>query len=194
MESSETLSKILKFPKAFLDWLIQSIVGTAVVFGVCFLVWKFFKDHILELPPLMKWPILIGFACFASVPLMAVIMIGVYRFFWTLYPGLIKESSRQMLTDPMIFETVDGESSVEGLYLERDKTRVKFKRVDNHKEVIVEIRLLSEETIEEINTQEWAKQHLKKNINPGDKIDFGNVPETHHLKNEERKKKRPDAQ
>ena len=54
MKSSETLSKIFKFQKAFLDWLIASIVGTAVVFGVCFLVWKFFKDHILELPPVMK--------------------------------------------------------------------------------------------------------------------------------------------
>ena len=63
MKSSGTLSKILRFPKAFLDWLIQRIVGTVVVLGVFFLVWKFFKEHILELPPLMKWPRQIGFTC-----------------------------------------------------------------------------------------------------------------------------------
>ena len=95
--------------------MIQSIVGTAVVFGVCFLVWKFFKDHILEFPPLMKWPILIGFTCIASVPLLAVILIGLYKFFWTLYPGFVKETSRSTIADPMIFETDDGEVSVEGL-------------------------------------------------------------------------------
>lgn len=115
MKNSETLSKILQFPKAFLDWLIQSIVGTAVVFGVCFLVWKFFKEHILELPPLMKWPRLIGFTCFASVPLLAVILIGLYKCFWTLYPGFVKEGSRRTTADPMFFETDDGEVSVEGL-------------------------------------------------------------------------------
>ena len=88
MKSSGTLSKILRFPKAFLDWLIQRIVGTAVVFGVCFLVWKFFKEHTLELPPLMKWPRLIGFTCFASVPLLAVILIGLYKFFLDSLPRL----------------------------------------------------------------------------------------------------------
>ena len=97
MKSSETLSKILKFPKAFLDWLIRGIVGTAVVFGVCFLVWKFFKDHILELPPLMKWPILIGFACFAFVPLLAVILIGLYKFFGLSAPALLKRQAGQRL-------------------------------------------------------------------------------------------------
>ena len=115
MKSSGTLSKILKFPKALLDRLIQSIVGTAVVFGVCFLVWEFLKDHILELPPLMKWPILIGFACFASVPLLPVILIDLYKFFWTLYPGFVKEGRRRTTADPMFFETDDGEVSVEGL-------------------------------------------------------------------------------
>ncbi|MAI70576.1 MAG: hypothetical protein CMM01_06660 [Rhodopirellula sp.] len=194
MKSSNILSKIFEFPTAFLDWLIKSIVGTAVVFGVCFLVWKFFKDHILELSPLMKWPILIGFACVAFVPLLAVILIGCYKVLWALYPGLVKEASRKTLAEPMIFETDDGELSVEGLYLDRDRTRVKFNRVDDHREVIVEIRLLSEETIEEINNREWAKQHLKNNVNPGDKIDLDNVPETHHLEDEETKKKRPDVQ
>lgn len=115
MKSSGTLSKILRFPKAFLDWLIQRIVGTVVVLGVFFLVWKFFKEHILELPPLMKWPRLIGFTCFASVPLLAVILIGLYKFFWTPYPGFVKETSRSTIAGPMIFETDDGEVSVEGL-------------------------------------------------------------------------------
>lgn len=88
MKSSGTLSKILRFPKAFLDWLIQRIVGTVVVLGVFFLVWKFFKEHILELPPLMKWPRLIGFTCFASVPLLAAILIGLYKFFLNSLPRL----------------------------------------------------------------------------------------------------------
>ena len=115
MKNSETLSKILHNPKAFLNWLMQSIVGTAVVFGVCFLVWKFFKEHILELPPLMKWLRLIGFTCFASVPLLAVILIGLYKFFWTSCLGFVKETSRSTIADPMNFETDDGEVSVEGL-------------------------------------------------------------------------------
>ncbi|MGC6549220.1 MAG: hypothetical protein ACON5D_07685 [Rubripirellula sp.] len=115
MKNSETLSKVLQFPKAFLDWLIQRIVGTAVVFGVCFLVWKFFKEHILEPPRLMQWPRLIRFTCFASVPLLAVILIGLYKFFWTPYPGFVKETSRSKTADPMFFETDAGEVSVEGL-------------------------------------------------------------------------------
>ena len=35
---------------------------------------------------------------------------------WTLYPGFVKEASRRTIADPMIFETDDGELSVEGLY------------------------------------------------------------------------------
>ena len=97
MKSSETLSKIFKFQKAFLDWWIASIVGTAVVFGVCFIVWEFFKDHILEFPPLMKWPILIGFACFASVPLLAVILIGLYKFCGLSTPALLKRQAGERL-------------------------------------------------------------------------------------------------
>ena len=65
-----------------------------------------------------------------------------------------KEKARQQLiSTPMIFKTKDGKFSVNGLYLASNSTHVRLKRVDNNTEVTVELKLLSEDTVEQIKAR-----------------------------------------
>lgn len=65
-----------------------------------------------------------------------------------------KEKVReQLISTPMIFKTKDGKFSVNGLYLASNSTHVRLKRVDNNTEVTVELKLLSEDTVEQIKAR-----------------------------------------
>ena len=64
-----------------------------------------------------------------------------------------KKVREQLISTPMIFKTKDGKFSVNGLYLASNSTHVRLKRVDNNTEVTVELKLLSEETVEQIKAR-----------------------------------------